>query len=82
MRNLIIGGIEVSLRASELLTQSYTPVQAVARLRMASGTLKQQTSWSGKQITEIEAEGALPAGLQALDYSQEVLIKCIDEKVQ
>lgn len=80
MRTLVIGGIEIPIRASQGLTQSYTPVQAVNRLRMGDGSLKQQSSWSGKLITSIEADGIMPSGIQSLDYSQSIIIKCIAER--
>lgn len=80
MRSLIVGGIEIPIRASHVLSQSYTPVQATTRLRMANGALKQQTSWSNKSTTEISADGVIPAGLQLLDYSQSIIIKCVAER--
>lgn len=80
MRSLIIGGIEIPIRASHVLSQSYTPIQATSRPRMADGTLKQQTSWGNKLETEISADGVMPAGLQSLDYSQSIIIKCVAER--
>jgi len=80
MRTLIIGGIEIPMRASHVLSQSYTPVQATNRLRMANGALKQQTSWSNKLSTEISGDGVFPVGLQGLDYSQSIIIKSVAER--
>ena len=80
MRNLVIGGIEVPVKASHTLSQNYKPVQAVSRVRMGSGALKQQTSWADKLITDISASGLLPAGLQMLDYSQPITIKGVAER--
>ena len=79
MRNLVIGGIEIPIRASEVITQSFEPIQSVSRLRMSDGALTQQTSWSGKLLTKISADGILPSGLQLLDYSQPIVIKSIAE---
>lgn len=81
MRSLVIGGIEIPIRAAHSLTQNYTPVQSVARLRMANGGLVQQSSWAGKLNTDIEAGGIMPAGIHTLDFSQSILIKCIAERV-
>ena len=81
MRSLVIGGIEIPIRAAQGLTQNYTPVQAVSRLRMGDGSLVQQSSWAGKLNTSIDADGIMPAGIHTLDYSQSIIIKCIAERV-
>jgi len=79
-RKLYIGGIEIPLSASHTLGQSYAPVQAVNRPRMMDGTLLQQTSWSGKLRTVINGGGLMPAGLQTLDFTGSIIIKCIAER--
>jgi len=81
MRTLVIGGIEIPIRASEQLSQEYEPVQSRSRLRMSDGTLIQQTAWSGKLSTSIRASGISPAGLEGLDYDSPITIKCIKERV-
>lgn len=81
MRVLIVGGIEVPLKASHVLSQSYEPVQAVSRPRMGDGSLMQQTAWAGKLLTSISGDGLIPPGLQSIDYSQAVVIKCVAERV-
>ena len=80
MKALVIGGIEIPVNASHVLNQSYTPVQATNRLRMSNGALKQQSSWSNKLSTDISSDGIMPAGLQMLDYSQSIIIKCVAER--
>ena len=80
MRALIVGGIEIPIRASHTLGQSYDPVQAVNRIRMMNGSLIQQQAWGDKLYTSIQCGGALPAGLQMLDYSQAITIKCVAER--
>lgn len=79
-RNLVIGGIEIVMPASFVLTQNYTPVQSVSRARMMDGGLTQQTAWRDKLITEISGDGIAPAGFQLIDWSQPVTIKCIAEE--
>ena len=69
------------LHASLKLSQRYSPVQAVNRLRMANGRLAQQSTWLGKLETVIEGQGVMPVGLQMLDYSQSIVIKCQAEQV-
>ena len=80
MRSLIIGGIEIPIRAAHSLTQSYTHAQAVARLRMSNGDLVQQSSWSGKLNTSIDADGLMPAGIHELDFLQGITIKCVADR--
>lgn len=80
MRSLVIGGVEIPVSASHTLTQNYTPIQAVSRLRMADGSLVQQSSWSDKTRTTIDADGIIPAGLLGLNYNQSITIKCVAER--
>lgn len=80
MRNLIIGGIEIPLKAAHQLTQEYAPVRAVNRLRMSDGTLVQQSAWSGKLVTNISGAGNMPDGLESLDYLSAIIIKCVAER--
>lgn len=79
-RVLVIGGIEIPIRASHQLSQNYTPIQAVSRARMMNGSLTQQSAWRGKLLTEISGDGLVPSGLQLIDWSQPVIIKCIAER--
>jgi hypothetical protein len=81
MRTLIVGGIEIPLRASLTLTQTYEPQQAVTRLRMADGSLVQQISWRDKLLTSIDGSGTIPAGLHLIDFTSPVVIKCVAERV-
>lgn len=77
-RNLIIGGITVPLHAVlEGIQQTYDPLQARSRGRLADGSLQQRTTWSGKVATSIRGRGVIPAGLQGLDYTQPLVISCV-----
>ncbi len=80
MRNLVIGGIEIPVKSTHTLSQNYEPAQAVNRVRMGDGTLVQQTSWNDKLITTIDGSGLIPPGIQSLDYSATVIIKCAAER--
>jgi len=81
MKTLVVGGIEIPLNASHTLGQTYAPIQSVARRRMMDGSLIQQTAWSGKLSTNINGVGVMPAGLQMIDFSSTVTIKCVAERV-
>jgi hypothetical protein len=81
MRVLVIGGIEIPLKSSHQLSQDFEPIQAVSRKRMADGSLKQQSAWSGKLLTSISGGGNIPAGIQALDFNDTIIIKSIAERV-
>ena len=80
MKVLVIGGIEIPLKSSHQLTQDYEPIQAVNRVRMMSGALQQQTAWNGKILTTISGSGLIPAGIQSLDFTSTITIKCIAER--
>jgi hypothetical protein len=79
-RKLVIGGIEIVHPASFMLSQNYTPIQAVSRVRMMNGSLTQQTAWRNKLQTQISGDGIAPAGFQLIDWSEPVTIKCIAER--
>lgn len=81
MRTLEINGIEIPLKASHQLQQDYEPVQGVNRVRYMNGGLAQQTAWSGKTLTSISGVGNIPAGLQLIDYTNAITIKCMAERV-
>ena len=80
MRVLVIGGIEIPLNSSHNLSQTYEPQQAVTRIRMADGSLIQQISWGSKLLTTIDGSGVIPSGLQMLDYTASIVIKCVAER--
>ena len=77
MRLLKVGGIVVPNLSGLELGQTYEPLEAVARFRVMSGTLRQRSLWRGKLKTTITGRGTIPAGLQAIDYSAAVDIDCV-----
>lgn len=80
IRNLIIGGIQIPLRAlTDGFAQDYEEIAGIGRLRLASGTLIPQRAWpaSGYKLrTVISAAGRLPAPLDALDRAAAHEISC------
>lgn len=74
---LVIGGVEIPLLAGVGIDQRYDPVAAVARHRMGEGSLRQQTAWTGKLATTIAGRGNIPPGIQHLDYTAQMVIKCM-----
>jgi hypothetical protein len=76
-RALIVGGVTIPQLAGLEISQSYEPIEAVARLRLASGALIQRTAWAGKLRTTLSGRGAIPAGLQGIDWTAAVTIECI-----
>lgn len=77
VRQLIVGGVTVPQLAGLEISQSYEPIEAVARVRMANGALIQRVAWAGKLRTRLSGRGAIPAGLQAIDWAVAVTIECI-----
>jgi hypothetical protein len=73
---LIIGGIEVPIHASLSLRQTYEPIGGSTVLRMQSGAAIKQTHWR-KLRTSIQADGWIPPGLDAIDYSQPLQLACV-----
>ena len=80
VRTLIVGGVTVPLHAGYEITQNYEPLQARTVLRYASGTAVLRETWTGKIATEIRGRGAVPAGLQSVDYSAAVEIACVGHR--
>lgn len=76
-RQLIIGSITVPLHATFDLQQTYQDLRARSVLRTGSGAAIVREAWSGKLSTDIKGEGTIPPGLQALDYSAALTIKCV-----
>lgn len=79
IKTLVLGTVEVPVWASMALTQRYTPIEAASVLRFMSGTAFKQSRWQ-KISTQIASRGNVPPGLDALDYTQPMTLKCIAEK--
>lgn len=74
---LQIGPLTIpSLARVDQLSQSYEPIGGQSIFRSATGRGINQMTW---QKTRIVTSGAgwIPAGLQALDYTQHMILRCI-----
>lgn len=76
MKILEIGSVAVPLWASMEIAQTYALIGGAAVLRMMNGAAKKQTHWQ-RLATTISGAGNIPAGLDGLDYSQPLVIKCV-----
>lgn len=75
--NLIIGGIVVPHLGALQITQEYRPIESVARRRMGSGRLFQQTHWR-KLATTINIPLAwIPPALVSVDWDANIQIACV-----
>lgn len=86
LRTLILSDgtltVRVPLQSAESLHQTYRPVEARYRDRMANGSLRQQVAWSGKVATEIRGDGRQPQALDGLDYDQPIVISCVARRAR
>lgn len=76
IRTLELGGVAVPLLASTDLEQTYEEIGGYTVLRMMSGAAVPQQHWA-KLSTQVTGSGILPAGLDALDCSQPMTMKCV-----
>ena len=74
--NFVIGEIRIPLKAGLEFTQTYEPIGGTSTLRTQSGKAIKQTHFN-KLKTVLSGRGWVPAGLDGLDYSQPLLLKCV-----
>lgn len=75
IRTLEIGGLQLPIGASHGIEQNIEPFGGSSLLRMMAGNGVKQTHWKRLRV-RISGNGVIPPGLQALDYSQPMTIKC------
>lgn len=73
---LELGGVIVPQHAALDLEQTYEPIGGYTTRRMLSGAGSKQTHWL-KLRTTIRGSGWIPAGLDGLDFSAPMELKCI-----
>ena len=73
-----LGGISVPIEANIEFDQDYEPLTAETwpPIRMMDGTGVKQVAWSGKLKTKLTGSGWMQSGLDGLDYSAPMLLKC------
>lgn len=77
MKTLMIGNIEIPVRSSLEIEQTYEPIGRETILRTTSGLgIKQQVSWN-KIRTVISGSGWMPTGLAQLDTSIIQTVACV-----
>ena len=70
-----LGGVSVALHANLEFRQQYRPVVSANTRRMMDGSLNKQSNWT-RVGTSLSARGWVPHGLDGLDYSSPLLMKC------
>jgi hypothetical protein len=76
MPNLIIGGVTIPRLAALELTQEYGETASRAQHRMGDGSLVVQENWA-RLTTRISGSGWIPAAFGSIDWSADIVIKCI-----
>lgn len=74
-----IGGIKVSPQGALTFRQTYLVEESAAVLRLAGGGAIKQYSWQ-KLAVSTQGTGRYPPGLDALDYSQPLLMLCAEPR--
>lgn len=74
--NLIFGGVEIPQTAALDLSQTYEPLGGSSLLRMSDGSGVKMTRWT-KTRTSISGAGWIPPGLDAIDYSAQIVVDCV-----
>ena len=70
-----LGGLRVPIESVLDFSQTYEPIDQVARLRMMTGAAVQQVSWR-KLRTTLSGAGWWPAGLDALNFDAALVLDC------
>jgi len=73
---LSVAGQQVPRLAGLRISQTYEEIGGFVLLRMMNGAGVKQSHWK-KVRTVISGDGWIPAGLQSIDYSAPVTIKCV-----
>lgn len=82
IRSATLGGIAIPLYAAFDLQQTYESRSTEAIHRMGDGSLKKQIfgGAQNKVATRISGRGPVPPGLQSLDFTSSLLLKCAAER--
>ena len=70
-----LGGIKVSPQGALTFSQSYAAEESAQVTRLAGGGAIKDVSWSKLSVTTT-GTGRYPPGLDSLDYSQSMVMKC------
>lgn len=75
VNNIVVGTVIVPLTASYDLSQTYGPIGGFTTLRTLNGSGIKQQNWQ-KISTSINGEGAIPLGLDEINFKLSLLLKC------
>lgn len=75
---VMLGGLPIDLHAGAV-DQQYDSEGGVADLRLSDGTLVRQTHWR-KEVITLSATGWMGPGLDGLDYSSPLELRCTNPK--
>lgn len=75
-KNIELGGIVIPFRAANGFDQQVEPIGASSLRRTINGTAIKQTAWAGKLRVTLQGDGWAPLGLQGLDYSAPLTLRC------
>jgi len=78
--NFILNNIHIPIKAGLDFTQSYEAIGGTSILRMQSGRAVKQSHYT-KIRTELRGRGWVPTGLEGLNYSETMLLKCAAPRV-
>lgn len=76
MMSLKIGSLEIPLLAALEIEQTYEPIGGETIFRPISGTGLKQSTWSRTRITT-SGSGWMPAGLDSLDVTEQLVLSCV-----
>lgn len=72
---IVLGSVQVPITAALGFSQRYEPIEARSMRRRIDGSLSVRIQWS-RLRTVITCNGWIPPGLEGLDYSQSMTLKC------
>ena len=70
-----LGDVVVPIHSAFTLSQNYATLGGYTTLRMLDGAAVKQTNWQ-KMSVATSGTGTIPHGLEMLDYTQQLVMKC------
>lgn len=75
MSDFELAGIRIPIRANLQFNQTYEPIGGTHTFRTQNGRAVKQTHFN-KLKTTLSGTGWMPAGLDGIDYSEPLILKC------
>ena len=73
--DIFIGAVRIPLSAAFELSQTYGPIGGFILLRTLNGSAIKQQNWQ-KISTSISGSGAIPVGLDEIDFKLSQVLRC------